>query len=332
MHLQERINLLVELGKYMNAGGEEWQVAKERATQENPWFTPAFIDLAVNNIAGTYLQRDRLEAWTGAYALHAENPSIKNIGIVMAGNIPLVGFHDFLCAFISGHRQTIKLSARDAVLLKHLAGRLFRLHPATAELISFADMLKGCDAYIATGSNNSSRYFDYYFNKYPHIIRRNRSSAALLTGRESIDELSNLADDVCFYFGLGCRNVTKLFVPRPYDFVPLLNAFNSYAYFADLHKYKNNYDYQLTMHIMQKKEYMTNGSVLISENKNLFSPVSVLHYEYYTDVAAVAGSLRENPDLQCVVGAGFLPFGQSQQPGLADYADGVDTLQFLLCL
>ena len=180
MDLAQRIDLLAELGKYMVSGNDSWQAAKQKASEENTWFLPEFIELAVNNIAAGFLQKKKLEAWVGQYQLPDENREPKNTGIVMAGNIPLVGFHDFLCAFISGHRQTIKPSSKDGALIRHLVEQLYAFDIAVRDHVSFADMLKGCDAYIATGSNNSARYFEYYFGKYPHIIRRNRTSAAIL--------------------------------------------------------------------------------------------------------------------------------------------------------
>jgi hypothetical protein len=196
------------------------------------------------------------------------------------------------------------------------------------EWIQFAERLNGCDAYIATGSNNSSRYFEYYFGKYPHIIRRNRTSVAILTGEETPEELAGLAGDVNLYFGLGCRNVTQIAVPEGYDFLPLLEAFGKYEFLADGAKYKHNYDYQLTLLILNKKYYMTNGSILLTENASPFSPISVLHYVYYQPGAGAA--LPEaSEEIQCIVGRKFLAFGRAQQPGLTDYADGVDTMAFL---
>ncbi len=205
-------------------------------------------------------------------------------------------------------------------------------NPEMNELVSFAERLTGCDAYIATGSNNSARAFEYYFSKYPSIIRRNRTSAALLQGNESRDELEKLADDVHLFYGLGCRNVTKLYVPAEYDFVPLLRAFDKYNYFADHHKYRNNYDYYLSLLIMNNQFYMTNNSIILAENEALFTPVSVVNYEFYNDAEIVNEKLSGNPDIQCITGRGHIPFGSSQEPGLMDYADGVDTMQFLLGL
>lgn len=329
MNLEQRIDLLTELGNYFVSGDPGWQAAKQRASAENGWFSPEFIELAVQQIAGEFLQKDKLKEWTGRYGLPPENKSPKNIGLIMAGNIPLVGFHDFLSVFISGHRQTIKPSSRDESLIRRLVEQLGSYDAGIRHFVSFADRLNGCEAFIATGSNNSARYFDYYFGKYPHIIRRNRTAVAILNGHESKKDLEGLADDVYQYFGLGCRNVTKLYIPENYDFIPLLEAFRKYDYLADYHKYKNNYDYYLTLMILNKKQYMTNGSILLEETPSLFSPISVLHYEYYRQEAAILPSLTGNTDIQCIVGQGHTPFGKAQRPGLDDYADGVDTLQFL---
>ncbi len=331
MNLQERIELIVKLGNYLSENGSEWQEVKQQAYQKNSWFRPEFIDIAVNNILTNFLAEDQLKQWATHYCLD-NNIIAKNVGIVMAGNIPLVGFHDFLSVFISGHQQTIKLSAKDDVLLKHLVKKLYGMNIEIQNRVSIADMLKGCDAYIATGSNNSARYFEKYFGKYAHIIRRNKTSVAILDGNESKEELEALADDIHLYFGLGCRNITKLFVPEGYDFIPLLKSFNKYKYFADDYKYKNNYDYQLAIMLLNKIYYMTNESTLLVENEGMFSPVSVVHYEYYNDKKTVTETLQKNPDLQCIAGKDFIPFGQAQTPGLFSYADGMDTMKFLLSL
>ncbi|AEV96713.1 acyl-CoA reductase [Niastella koreensis] len=329
MNLQQRIVLLNRLGEYILEGSDNWQTAKEKASLQNAWFTPEFIDLATRNIAEAFLQKDKLMAWARQYNLPGETPAPKNVGIIMAGNIPLVGFHDFLCVFITGHRQTIKPSSKDDILIKHLVQQLYEWDETTRQLVTFSEMLKGCDAYIATGSNNSARYFDYYFSKYPHIIRRNRTSVALLTGQETPGELDKLADDVYQYFGLGCRNVTKLYVPENYDFVPLINAFKKYDYLGDMHKYRNNYDYMLAVLILNKQYYMSNQSILLAESKELFSPISQLNYEFYKNASEVEASLAGNADVQCIVGKNHLAFGQAQQPALTDYADGVDVMKFL---
>lgn len=329
MNLQHRIYLLSRLGEYIMEAPPEWQAAMEKAGLENGWFIPAFTETAARSIGTHYLEKNRLEHWAAQQGLQDYPETVRSVGIVMAGNIPLVGFHDWLSVFISGHKAMVKTSSRDQVLIKHLTALLASWDETAATQTSFAEMLKGCDAYIATGSNNSSRYFQYYFGRYPHIIRKNRTSVAILTGRETMAELEALADDVYLYFGLGCRNVTKLYVPEGYDFVPLLDAFRKYNYLADHHKYKNNYDYNLALHILNKKFYMTNGSLLLIEDKNLFSPISQLNYEFYSDPDKLAIALSGNEDLQSVTGAGFRAFGSNQHPELDDWADGVNTLAFL---
>ena len=330
MKLQKRIDLLVQLGNYIKQNGEEWQTAKHTASIQNGWFTPEFINLAANNIVEQFLQEDKLKTWAAQYDLN-NNITPKNVGIVMAGNIPLVGFHDFLCVFICGHKQTIKLSSKDNVLLKHLIQKLYTWDEKLDDHISFAEMLKGCDAYIATGSNNTARYFDYYFSKYPSIIRHNRTSVAVLKGNETTAELEKLSDDIHVYFGLGCRNVTKIFVPEEYDFVPLLSSFHRYKYFADHHKYKNNYDYNLTIQLMNNRFYMTNDSTLLVKSNENFSPISQLNYDFYPELNSLLESLKNSDEIQCVAGI-QIPFGQAQYPTLTDYADGIDTVDFLLTL
>ena len=313
----------------MQSAEPGWEAAKRKAHAENGWFTPEFIALAVRQVATGFLQPDALAAWALRYDVPDERVAPRTVGVVMAGNIPLVGFHDLLCVFVSGHRQLIKPSGKDDVLIRHLVERLVAGDAAVAPWIGFAERLNGCDAYIATGSNNSARYFDYYFAKYPHIIRRNRTSVAVLTGDETWEELEALADDVYQYFGLGCRNVTQLLVPENYDFLRLLEAFRKYNYLADLTRYKHNYDYQLTLLILTKKYYMTNESIILTENDSPFSPISVLHYTYYRPGTAPSLLSGEQGDIQCVVGRDYIPLGWAQRPGLEDYADGVDTMAFL---
>ena len=331
MNLQKRIEIIAGLSAYVKENNEEWRTIKTTAGAYNSWFIPVFIDLALENISKFFLNRENLEKWASYYHLD-DNIGGKRVGLVMAGNIPLVGFHDLLSVFISGHRQTIKLSSKDDVLVKHLVKKLTDWDPRIQELISFADMLKGCDAYIATGSNNSARYFEQYFSKYPNIIRRNRTAVAVLSGKETETELQLLSDDIHQYFGLGCRNVTRLFVPDGYDFVPLLKSFGRYEYFGDHHKYKNNYDYQLSIALLNNVYYMTNGSTLLIEDNAIFSAISRLNYSFYKNREPLVEKLKNDPEIQCIVGQYEIPFGQSQSPGLLDYADGIDTMQFLLTL
>jgi hypothetical protein len=329
MILQERIQIMSELGRYMAGNDPEWLAVRERAGRENTWFIPRFVDAAIRAIVEDMLDPGLLEKWTARYHLPAENPSLQRVGIVMAGNIPLVGFFDLLCVFISGHRAVIKPSTKDQRLMLHLLQQLERIDARTTSFISVAERLQGCDAYIATGSNQTGRYFDQYFGKYPHIIRRNRTSVAILNGEESRQELEALAADMQSYFGLGCRNVTQIYIPAGYDFKPLLEALKTYEFVMDLPAYKHNFDYHLTLLIMRNQFYMTNDSVVLTEHASPFSPVSQIHYQYYEPGSSPLSSLQKDENIQCIVGVGGLPAGNAQRPTLFDYADGVDTLQFL---
>jgi hypothetical protein len=329
MNLAERITLMVKLGEYLTEDSEELKTVKQKAFEQNKWFTEECINFSFKQISTHYLNRGKLESWVHHYHID-DNISPKKIGIVMAGNIPLVGFHDFLSVFITGHQQAIKLSEKDDVLLKHLIEKLAMWNPKVSNVVHIASLLKDCDAYIATGSNNSARYFQHYFGKYPSIIRTNKTSVAVLAGDETADQLTSLSDDVCIYFGLGCRNVSKLFVPEGYDFTMLINGFKKYNYFSDITKYRNNYDYNLALFIMNNKFYMSNDFIILSENESVFSPVSVLHYSFYKNKKSVFEELNQNENIQCIVGEGHVAFGKSQEPGLFDYPDGIDTMQFLL--
>jgi Acyl-CoA reductase (LuxC) len=324
-----RISLLARLGEYMISGSDEWATAKHRAAGANAWFTEPHIDLAAGNIATQFLQKDKLERWINNYKLSRHH---KKVGIVMAGNIPLVGFHDFLCGFMSGHQVLLKLSSKDDVLLKHLLAKLTEWEPAVADQVVVAERLNNCDAYIATGSNNTARYFEQYFGKYPHMIRKNRTSVAVLDGFETEEELGLLADDVYLYYGLGCRNVTQVCVPHGYNFETLLNAFRKHNQYADLSKYKHNYDYHLAIFLLNKVPYMSNESLLMVQNELPFSAVSVLHYRYYENKHNLLEHLKKSDDIQAIIGKGFVPFGDSQKPALDKYPDGVDTMAFLCSL
>ena len=331
MNLAERITLMVNLGKYLMQDNEELKAVKQKAFEKNKWFTEEFINYSLKNISTHFLDSEKLISWIQYYHLD-DNIHPQKIGIVMAGNIPLVGFHDFLSIFITGHHQVIKLSDKDDVLLKHLIEKLKQWNPKVPAVVSISPMLKDCDAYIATGSNNSARYFHHYFGKYPSIIRSNKTSVAVLSGEETLGQLTLLADDVYIYFGLGCRNVSKIYVPENYNFEMLLNAFKKYNYFSDLTKYRNNYDYNLAIFIMNSQFYMINESIILTKNENVFSPVSVLNYSFYQNKKTVFEELEKDENIQCIVGENHIPFGKSQEPQLFDYADGIDTMQFLLSL
>ncbi len=331
MNLQNRIDLFVRLGEYLKSNPVQWQEAVLEASRKNPWFTPEFCAAATHNIIYKFLSPEGLQQWAGHYFLD-DSIVAKNVGIVMAGNIPMVGFHDMLCVFICGHRQMIKLSSKDDVLIKRIVDILVEMDERAGSLITIAEQLKGCDAYIATGGSQSASHFEQYFSKYPNIIRRNRTSVAVLSGNESAEALNKLSEDIHLYFGLGCRNVTKLYVPRDYDFVPLLQSFNRYQHFRDYQKYANNYDYQLSILLLNKSFYMTNGSTLLAENSGIFSPISVVYYEFYSNKERLVTALEHDESVQCIVGTEKTGFGQAQEPGLFTYADGVDTMQFLLTL
>jgi hypothetical protein len=335
MNLQERIEILVSAGEIISGtdgtSKEEWSAALETAYRKNNWFAPLFLQKATEQISSSYLKKEKLEAMVSHYFLD-EPASVKTVGIVMAGNIPLVGFHDFLCVFLSGHHQRIKLSSKDDVLLPTLIRLLERRCSAIKEYVSITERLNDCDAYIATGSDNSARYFEYYFGRYPSVIRKNRTSVAVLTGNETNEELSLLADDLFIYFGLGCRNVTQIHVPKGYNFQPLLESMKKYSWCFDHNKYRNNYDYQLAIYIMNSLPYMTNDCIVLIENESPFSPVGTLHYFYYDDLNSRVDTLKTNQSIQAIVGYNGVPFGQAQTPGLMDYADGVDTMAFLLTL
>ncbi len=331
MNLHTRIEILVSLGNYLTQETDTYQDTQFRAWAENKWFIPDYINLSGKAIAAKMLQKQTLLDIANQYQIPDQQSYPKTIGLVMAGNIPYVGLQDLICIFLSGHKVKIKASSKDTVLLKQLLLHLIHQHPETAEWISIQEMLKDCEAYIATGSDNSARYFEYYFSKYPHIIRKNRTSIALLDGTESHEELDQLADDIQLYFGLGCRNVTQIWVPQDYDFVPLLSALKKYDDYKNHDKYKNNFDYQLTIAIMNNRFYMSNDSIVLLENESPFSPISQLHYQHYDQKEKVIQQL-DREKIQCIVGKGFIPFGKAQSPDLTDFPDGVDTLAFLINL
>lgn len=331
MNLQNRIEVMCLLSDYLKKNDQEWQEIKLQTSYKNPWFTTEFIDTAINNIIAEFLDKEKLANWAKFYHLD-DLITPQKIGIVMAGNIPLVGFHDFLSVFISGHHQLIKLSSKDDQLLTHLIKKIHEWSPETIDYISISDKLTGCYAYIATGSNQTAHYFEQYFGKYPHIIRKNKTSVAVLTGKENSHELTMLSKDIHLYFGLGCRNVTKIYVPKGYDFIPLLQSFNPYKYFRDLNKYASNYDYQLSLLLLNNIFYMSNESTLMIEEQRLFSPIGMVHYEFYENYESIIDYLSENKNVQCIIGENHVPFGQAQSPDLFAYADGIDTMEFLLTL
>ncbi len=310
----------------------------DTACQRNPWFNVHACTQALSSIAHHLLNKEKLMAWTEAYEFPAR-PMPQTVAIVMAGNIPLVGWHDLMCVLISGHTAQVKLSSKDDVLPKYLIAKLIEIEPAFAPRIHLVEMLRDFDAVIATGSTNTSRYFEYYFGKFKNILRKNRVSVAVLDGTETEHQMYLLGKDIFSYFGLGCRSVSKIYVPRAgYDFVALLDAFAPFSAEVDFNKYDNNYTYQKSIMLINKIPHLDTGFLLMREDKNLASAVSVLHYEYFDDNAQLNAELGAQKDaIQCIVGdvskgIANVPFGQTQSPELWDYADGVDTLKFLLTL
>lgn len=345
----KKINAFAELGNQLRAiasGYADIETEKviAAASAANPWFDEDCVLYALGAI-GRSLSKEDLEQWLTSYSKKISPEKKKIVGVINAGNIPAVGFHDFLCVLMSGNIYHGKNSSDDSHLLPHIAALLKKIEPGFEEHINFVQRISNPDAVIATGSNNSARYFEYYFKKYPHIIRKNRNGVALLSGNETSEELRGLADDVFRYFGLGCRNVSKVFVPEDFELAKLFPAFESYSPISQHHRYMNNYNYQRVLLLMNKIPFLENGFVILRESEPLHSPISVLHYEHYKNASDVFEKLSaKSEEVQCVaVGTDLLKknpseklslvsFGQTQNPKLWDYADGVDTMEFLVTL
>lgn len=334
MTTEERTAAFVRLGQRLaalpDATKQDWA---RRAKNENGWFSGDNVADALNGIA--YLLREEaLRKWLSGYGFAAQKP--LNVGVVMAGNIPAVGFHDWLCVLLSGHRLLAKPSSQDPVLLPEISGLLVDTEPLFGERIWFTDRLNDAEAVIATGSDNSARYFRHYFGHLPHIIRQNRASCAILDGHETAAELLALGSDITQYFGLGCRSVSKLYVPEGYDFGDFFRSIEPLSHLADNHKYANNHSYQRAIFLMNQTPHLDNGFLIVTQNEALASPVAVLHYESYPDLGALeAMTAASRPKTQCMVSRngwypGSIPFGNAQCPAVWDYADGMDTMRFLL--
>lgn len=333
MQIFEQIDLLVQLGETIKQRPDSLQYAMARAKVENGWFTHTDIVYALDMATQHYLTHERLSEWAAMYPKLATLKTPKVVALVLAGNIPLVGLHDLLCVFMSGNIAQIKLSSKDKVLMKWVIDTLCELNPSFAPYVQVVEVLKGFDAVIATGSDNSGRYFDYYFAKYPHLIRRNRSSVAVLSGNETYAEIVQLGNDIFRYFGLGCRNVSQILVPANYDFPKLLLQLEYYADAMQHHKYKNNYDYNRSVYLLNKQFHYASDFLMLIHSPQVSSPISALHYHYYANNEELQAYLTENAaQIQCIVGndANFVPFGTAQQPNLWSYADGVDTLQWII--
>ncbi len=351
--IQKRIQSFVELGNQiqnilnkrtdaLSPVCRTLQLDIKNAENKNIWFTRDNILYALQGIAHM-LEKKTLEQWLSAYPLQNNQPeSPKTVSVVMAGNLPFVGFHDFMCVLLSGNVFLGKLSSQDTILPVKLAELLIEIEPAWKSHIRFTEeRISGFDAVIATGSNNSARYFEYYFGKYPHIIRKNRSSVAILSGNESDSELRLLADDIFLYFGKGCRNVSKILVPRNYNFPNLLQNFEHWEFINQHNKYCNNYEYHKAIYLVNQDKHLDNGFLLLKEDTGLSSPLSVLYYQYYDSWDGVERFIAHNKEsIQCIVSNMYsnktefsiVPFGKTQTPEPTDYADGVDVMNFLINL
>ena len=314
---------------------EDFENLIQLSQSHNGWYTPENVYFSIQSWA-TALTEENLDQWLAAYNL--EINEAKNVGLILAGNIPLVGFHDFLSVLISGNNVLIKTSSNDQFLLPFLAKYLIAIEPEFSNKINFVEgKLENFDAVIATGSNNTARYFEYYFKDKPSIIRKNRNSIAVLNGKETKEQLIALGEDIFRYFGLGCRNVSKLFVPKGYSFNAFFEAIFEYQDIIHYEKYANNYDYNKAVFLMSNFKLLDNGFLTIKEDSSYASPISSVFYEFYDSIEELQIRLRsESEQIQCIVSNNLvensIDFGQSQRPNLWDYADNVDTISFLLTI
>jgi hypothetical protein len=339
MTLNERIESFSELGKILRDSLESKKTSYSSDLDNliknqqfrNAWFTPENVIMAIKAIADE-LSIENLKKWTDQYTIPDSDENNMNIGIVMAGNIPLAGFHDFLTVLITGHSLTAKTSSKDPDLIKFISNILCSINPEFKNRILITDgLLKDFDAVIATGSDNSSRYFEYYFGKYPHIIRKNRNSIAIIDGRETEEELIRLGSDVFSYFGLGCRSVSKIYLPIGYDVVKLTHNWVEFNQAINHNKYANNYDYSKAVFIVNKDEFIDSGYLLLKKSAGISSPVAVLYYDFYDSLITLYAEVEKHRSkIQCIVSRNDIPFGRAQLPHLWDYADGTDTVDFLL--
>ncbi|MGV3545882.1 MAG: acyl-CoA reductase [Pedobacter sp.] len=326
------ISAFKQLGKYLSQPDDAFKSVIYSASNANAWFTEEEINKSVNALAEMLNEAD-LEQWLADIQI---TTIPKKVGLILAGNIPLVGFHDVMCVLATGNIALIKLSSSDNKLLPFLLNKLIEFLPELTNHVLYVEQLKDFDAVIATGSNNTSRYFDYYFAKVPNIIRKNRNSVAILTGEESEAEIAALGHDILDYFGMGCRSISKIFIPKNYE---IKNFFEPLEQFKDIinhFKYNNNYDYNKSIYLVNQQNHYDNGFLLLKEDEGLSSPLAVLYYETYDSLAEVKEKLKQQEtQIQCVVGKianedlQTLQFGQSQHPKLWDYADNVDTIEFL---
>lgn len=338
-------NAFVKLGGFLRsfcngtATEKEWvekaNAAVTLAKHKNGWFNPDNVLFAFQSWGGL-LTEEKLAIWLTEYEENIPKNTSKTVALIMAGNIPLVGFHDFLSVLITGHKALIKLSSNDNVLFSFIVDYLISFEPSLKDNISYTEgKMEGFEAIIATGSNNTARYFEHYFGKGPNIIRKNRNSIAVLTGNESKNQLEALGEDIFRYYGLGCRSVAKIFVPEDYDFDDFFKAIYKFHPIIEQIKYSNNYDYNKAVYLMSEFKILDNGFLVLKEDVSYSSPIASLFYEQYSDLDALKTRLKKDADqLQCIVSSGFaseeIEFGSTQSPTLSDYADGVDTVDFLL--
>ena len=339
MNLEERINSFTALGEILrnilnNRTGrfsEELNDLIDNQYQLNPWFTPENAKSALIAIANE-LTKENLLKWTNAYPELKKEIKPQKVAVIMAGNIPLAGFHDMLSVLMTGNKLIAKTSSKDSELNVFISKVLCSINPGFCSGIEFTEgTLANFDMVIATGSNNTSRYFEYYFGKYPNIIRKNRNSIAIIDGNETNKQLELLGTDIFLYFGLGCRNVSKIYIPEGYDYTALSRHWEKHSHIICHKKYANNYDFNKAVFLVNKEKFHDIGYLLLKENIGLASPVSVLYYEYYKEQTAVSQLIEiQKENIQCIVGRNWVPFGDAQSPHLWDYADGTDTLEFLL--
>ncbi len=336
MELSDRIKAFERLGdQLMGLSRSDRDGLALGAKSENAWFTDESILRAVSGVA-FMLEPESLKKWLGAYAIVNTHP--KKVGVAMAGNIPLVGFHDLLCIVLSGHIAVVKLSSQDRYLMQQIIQWLYEIDPRLRERIFIEERLNHVDAIIATGSDNTARYFEYYFRNIPRIIRKNRSSCAVITGEESAEEINKLGTDIFSYFGLGCRNVSKIFLPEGYEIKNLMEPIESFQPIIHHNKYVNNYDYRKSIFLVNRQPHFDNGFLLMIENPSVVSPIAVVHFEYYSSLKDLDEKIAAQKEkIQCVVSAqgwykGSVAFGKAQLPDPWDYADQADTLQFLLSI
>lgn len=337
MTSKQRIEAFSTLGKYLKSNDEQLQDLIEKAKTQNPWFTTENIISSLEAIAEN-LNKDGLENWISSYSTNLDGPRNKTVGLILAGNIPLVGFQDILCSLITGFNVKIKLSSDDKILIPDILQKLQEIEPLFKQQIHFVERLKDFDIIIATGSNNTSRYFEYYFKNVPHIIRKNRNGVAILTGKESKEELKALGHDIFDYFGLGCRNVSKIYFPKGYDYPHFFEGVECFHDIANHFKYHNNYEFNKSIYLVNGDEHLDNGFLLLKKDERLASPLAVVYFEEYENLNVLKQVLKNRKqEIQCIVGSielenvfSITPFGESQSPKLADYADGIDIIDFLI--